>query len=835
MEFRSCPSCKQSVLDDDAKDCPFCGASMSAKPGNTPTQKAATKAAPARKDAIAAPTTPEKRPATANRGPSGKVAPEKPKSNDPFEVETESLEKLFPVRSKPGAGAFYQVKCPMCEKQGYVPEKLINKKVRCHNPACLVPAFVVPPPPKEEVVQVAPKKGLPANAILFIVLGMFATVAFSGWYFFIREKPKEVISGGPFDGGSRQQLELEKDDVRPGDVIKTKVDELTPQQMIDVSLKAIENAAYEQSGARKTSAQQLSAAAYARFGNFEKTNYFLDKITSTSQLLKFQEIVPRLSMSWYLLEQGKPKDSQTALEDASKLRNELPNLGYEANVAAMELAIRMAAADQQEAAMTFLRKYQSTTIDAQLACWQTAVRANRTFDLWREWAWRPLLIDPFPQATTVSRALVALGFTPQSLVWLEGLKNDEAQFHSLAGMMLEVELMTDVQKKASARALIDPVVAKRTPAEQAFIYSRVALVQHYIGRHETSVANYENAFELLKNLDLKPINKDLDIKAIYRDRSFTQPQLTLPATGAYSNLARCCLLINKKDQYTQLISQAIDTSNLTIPSYDAIKTRVKDLEKSTASVKQELSTSLRLNNTADINSAFNTYRNNLLDLSNLAERTKNIQLSILSEAIIDGSIATVQTVLEQSSNASSGRIPLNDTFLVRWLDKIATDSNNQALKEFTQKMIAGKIINTPEELEYKDYLLRSLFDNGDLATAKKKLTAQNTSKEILLALGTIYASRLAGEQKIKQGMDWISNLKDGAVTEESWRSLASLYCFISNDVTLFQTDVRKMGLAPLERANAELGIIEGLQAKKVPLDRPLNSSPDDTKKSMAGK
>ena len=33
MDLRFCPACNQSVLDDDATDCPFCGASMSGKPG----------------------------------------------------------------------------------------------------------------------------------------------------------------------------------------------------------------------------------------------------------------------------------------------------------------------------------------------------------------------------------------------------------------------------------------------------------------------------------------------------------------------------------------------------------------------------------------------------------------------------------------------------------------------------------------------------------------------------------------------------------------------------------------------------------------------------------
>ncbi|MFN7805400.1 MAG: hypothetical protein ACK5TO_15375, partial [Planctomycetaceae bacterium] len=34
MELAICPTCKQSVLDDDAVECPFCGSPM--KPGAAP-------------------------------------------------------------------------------------------------------------------------------------------------------------------------------------------------------------------------------------------------------------------------------------------------------------------------------------------------------------------------------------------------------------------------------------------------------------------------------------------------------------------------------------------------------------------------------------------------------------------------------------------------------------------------------------------------------------------------------------------------------------------------------------------------------------------------------
>src|SRR5262249_55066482 len=41
-DLPSCPSCGQSVLDDDVDECPFCGASMSGRPSS----KSAAKSAP---------------------------------------------------------------------------------------------------------------------------------------------------------------------------------------------------------------------------------------------------------------------------------------------------------------------------------------------------------------------------------------------------------------------------------------------------------------------------------------------------------------------------------------------------------------------------------------------------------------------------------------------------------------------------------------------------------------------------------------------------------------------------------------------------------------------
>ena len=167
MEFRSCPSCKASVLEDDVEDCPFCGASMSGKPSAAPAKPAAR---PATRPSAAgtsrpaapvkpAPDTPAQRGTPAPKSPAGpgpvRARPEpeedRPADNsDPFEVDPLANKQATAVAIKPGKGRTIEVKCPMCETIGYSSSKVVGHTVKCCNPQCLVPIFTVKAPRKEE-------------------------------------------------------------------------------------------------------------------------------------------------------------------------------------------------------------------------------------------------------------------------------------------------------------------------------------------------------------------------------------------------------------------------------------------------------------------------------------------------------------------------------------------------------------------------------------------------------------------------------------------------------------------------------------------------------------
>jgi len=116
MDLPTCPSCGQSVLDDDATDCPFCGASMSS--------------------------------AAKSKAAGGKPAPQKatpkkqPTNDDPFAIEQAPTSKKVVLCSrKPMKGRLHRVVCPMCDTQGFIPQAAIGRQVKCANTECLVPIF----------------------------------------------------------------------------------------------------------------------------------------------------------------------------------------------------------------------------------------------------------------------------------------------------------------------------------------------------------------------------------------------------------------------------------------------------------------------------------------------------------------------------------------------------------------------------------------------------------------------------------------------------------------------------------------------------------------------
>lgn len=210
MDLRLCPGCGQSVLDDDAGTCPFCGGAMDGSSTGTGSKKTAPPARPASpvKPGISgSPASPPQPPATgapakrpglkprtdrpqpnsadkegtpasaAAETPPSTGTPSKPSSavqagiraakpivdeDDPFGIGPSiPAEQAIPVLAKPEKGKLHKVVCPMCDQAGFIGKSAIGKSVRCANPKCIVPVFTAPDPDAPPVDKIPRRRATP--------------------------------------------------------------------------------------------------------------------------------------------------------------------------------------------------------------------------------------------------------------------------------------------------------------------------------------------------------------------------------------------------------------------------------------------------------------------------------------------------------------------------------------------------------------------------------------------------------------------------------------------------------------------------------------------------
>ena len=259
MDLPTCPACGQSVLDDDAEECPFCGASMSGKPSKKKTSPAAA-AAPVVKAKQPPKAAPPKSESTKPDSPRKSSKPDSPKDDaaatkisqdsdddDPFDIDTTASQRAIPLSPKPSKGRLHRVFCPMCETPGFTTKKAAGKEVKCSNPDCLVPLFTAPPlevKEKEVVEEPEPPTKRLSLGVLIGLVGLLAVVV-GGIVIFVfkQDQPPSDGPGPPPSladndlkptnpGGETDPNNKKEDEPKP---VVEEVPTLTPTEIRDLA------------------------------------------------------------------------------------------------------------------------------------------------------------------------------------------------------------------------------------------------------------------------------------------------------------------------------------------------------------------------------------------------------------------------------------------------------------------------------------------------------------------------------------------------------------------------------------------------------------------------
>jgi hypothetical protein len=546
MDLPTCPACGQSVLDDDADECPFCGASMSGKPTATATKPSPGAATATRKESVkttAASSPPIKRTATA-------PSEEKIVSDDPFELErtADAKKRVVQLRLKPEPGRRHEVQCPMCETVGYTGRKAAGMDVKCANPNCTFPLFTAPPLDEadEEPAEKPPEETQPAAGTLFTrdriiaysVIAVAAGIAL--WYFAFRRTPHPKLPGGgpapppivnPGPNGKKppvvQVKETKKD--KPG--LRT---ELLTIREEALKLMVTHSGLIDPLTGLKPLAWQWTVDAHARAGEFDGAREHMQRLRVVTKSGPFYRALPLIATAWKHMERGTPGDvkaGKQALQDALVAAERLPQRGHWRYNISSELAAALFAAGRATEAEAKIADHDGRDAAAQASLFAHRIHYLENYDAEAALRNRGIAGPQSPSRVAVTFILAGHGRWKQAWDWAvsqpEGAVRDDCLI-AWAEMRFGTRQMPiatkstpgkDGKKTTKAPNLLphlDEAAARLSdPAARGTLYARVAFRLQDRKQGDDARTVLAKARNALKTIKAKVEPKPPSIKDVF--------------------------------------------------------------------------------------------------------------------------------------------------------------------------------------------------------------------------------------------------------------------------------------------------------------------------------
>ncbi|MCA9048275.1 MAG: zinc ribbon domain-containing protein [Planctomycetaceae bacterium] len=353
MDLPKCPSCGQSVLDDDAQDCPFCGAAMDGSSKKKPS---------------AAPASGKAKPASAAGGqPAGKPGAKaasgggKPEKDDPFAIErTPATTSEIPCARRPIKGRTQAVVCPMCETKGFIPRAALGRQVKCANPDCMVPIFTAtagdgstaPAPARVSDESAAPSKTKkPASEsatnplLIYGIIGAVLLALTVGLVMYLNKPGLQKL--GPADLPPMAFDDDEPEAVTPKqDVPEEKPATDHAKQVADIAQLMIQAARVTSGNRDKAYCRLLIGDVFSRAGMEEQAAAEFGQMKVVSDQkgrdTQYYRIAPLIRTYWAQLRATDAAGAAATLEEAKTLAAEIPETGLQAIEAGVAVTAALA-------------------------------------------------------------------------------------------------------------------------------------------------------------------------------------------------------------------------------------------------------------------------------------------------------------------------------------------------------------------------------------------------------------------------------------------------------------------------------------------------------------
>lgn len=781
MDFAVCPSCRQSVLDDDAVDCPFCGASMKAKPG----------AKPAAKPAAAAP----KAAATAGKPAPGKpdaAKPTLPGDDLPFESELTTGKPAIPALPSPTKQRTLQVICPMCDTPGYLPPSAAGQNVKCANPKCVMPVFTAPAEKKKEAPPPPPPPkpsnlplifGITGVAVLLIGAGIFVAFLPSNkpQAKQLTEEEKQLLA--EMAGGNKtsnktaipgtNSVAPDAGLATPNTGKKEGGGDKSPagQDLIKSVLKQMKDSSLASEKQRsKPYCRQLSAEANAVTGNAVAAREHLDQLVKVGPELSYYRIIPLLDLFWSEFASDKKlamKTLDTAVSEVPKL----PKFGRTRFEIVGRLLAALAAAGRTSDALGILSKIESSDPEAQLAARLQRATDGRVAPLVET---DTVLPWKHPQAAAATFSLMTRGEIATAAAWANAQPTDEGKAECLS-----VWAQESMRRKAGNGELdsggeIAAAVEKLSPAFAARVWARAGCGRVQAKDPEGAAKAMTLAQEQLARIAAPA---EIDMPAIKQTLKYKLPaaEPLFQAAAAASELAFLqAQSANTKADAEKSLDLALSFVRGTAPTFAAASQRQEEAERLGAGIRDMLKKELNLKSDDEARTAASNYRRSLSDIVEASQQRFAIETQLLSRLRGAGVGLDSKVWIVVNTRSTADNINRKDNFFATGLpgeliEGLKGTDEERAIRGALSLYSRDAAPPRPPRVQFRDLLAK-----GEFAQASQLLdTVDNKSgrREEILLLTT---SDLAASNELPAVFSMISKLDSMVLREECYRLSCAL-------------------------------------------------------------
>ncbi|MBI1312772.1 hypothetical protein GC176_15890 [bacterium] len=820
MDLPTCPSCGQSVLDDDAVDCPFCGSSMSAKPG-----KAAPKATAAQP--------PQKKTASKQVAADSAGDPD-----DPFGVSAPVMNKAIQLLPKPAKGKLHRILCPMCETPGFQSKKAAGREVRCANRDCLVPIFTAPPLEGEEAeeaprVEVEEKKS--GGPVLLYVGVTALMLVIGGVAWFLNRPPSTAGLDAPYvppvvnNGGG----EVTPDpglDPSTGTAGTTKTEAEpppqppgpTPAELRTEALRLMSNVALiRDRNSRKPYCRRMTAEALALTGDLAGVETQLQQLDVVGPTLRFYGVSPLVEVAWQHLAAGRTAELNATIARIEKPLESLPEYGTIAVSTTVEFATLLAATDQTDKAISVLGKRRNVEELGQFVeTWERWLAApGLSFDA--TLAQRPVTGWSEPQWAAVAFGLSCRGKSDKALAWAQRAASDWVKTECLSAW-------AEGQVLAQGRAAVADVekqLAGLSPADRAFVLARCELASARGAATGPATPLLQKAVEALAAAGTPGTVAMPNLK--------TQRQVTLPDSGpltaaavAAAEIAHAQLLRGNADAAWTSVTLAEDWARAMAPSPSQAQEPFKEIDRLGASqIQALLKVSLNLLTDNDARNEYLQYRNRCSRVADAADSRFALQQKILAAAADWGLAEKVWAEISARgvSTAEPAKAePWFTTKLPARLQALFHASKSEALKSAVEQAVTTKVLSENSDVAVPTGLVAAEnVASGDVSKAAAVLEGfarahredndQRFQQETALKL----VSQLVAAGKPDQAIAFTEAFKNAPQLREEMFQVIGAETTARGNALAAMVPARGEELAPPERIALLRGLVGALQTMKV--------------------